>query len=75
MRRVARKRIRTAKDGLSIAADLNAVVSVNRGEPGTTNFVRGESHVRAEQPPHAEASGSVDKAAEADERSNRKESR
>jgi hypothetical protein len=44
-----RKRIRFEKDGVSVAADVNAAISVNRGEADETNAVRSVSHVRVVQ--------------------------
>lgn len=43
------KRIRVEQEGLSLAADINAAVSINDAEPGTTQTVRSESHVRVVQ--------------------------
>jgi hypothetical protein len=39
------KRIRLERDGVDLAAEINAAVAVNRGSPGTTTAV--ESHSRA----------------------------
>jgi hypothetical protein len=44
-----RKRIRLDRDGLNLAADVNAAFSVNRGGTGETNAVRSVSHVRVVQ--------------------------
>jgi hypothetical protein len=43
------KRIRFDRDGVSVAADVNAAVSVNRGEADETNVVRSVSHVHVVQ--------------------------
>jgi hypothetical protein len=44
-----RKRMRIDKDGVSIAADVDAAISVNRGEADATNQVRSVSHVHVVQ--------------------------
>jgi hypothetical protein len=44
-----RKRIRIDKDGVSVAADVNAAISVNRGEADATNRVSSVSHVHVVQ--------------------------
>jgi hypothetical protein len=44
-----RRRIRIDRDGLSVAADVNAAISVNRGRAGETNVVRSVSHARVVQ--------------------------
>jgi hypothetical protein len=44
-----RKRIRVDKDGVSVAADVNAAIAINQGEPGATNKVDSVSHVRVVQ--------------------------
>jgi hypothetical protein len=44
-----RKRMRIDKDGVSLAADVNAAISVNRGQSGATNQVRSVSHVQVVQ--------------------------
>jgi hypothetical protein len=44
-----RKRIRLNRDGVSVAADINAAIAVNQGEPGATNKVESVSHVRVVQ--------------------------
>jgi hypothetical protein len=44
-----RKRIRFDKDGVSVAADVNAAISVNRGEADATNEVSSVSHVHVVQ--------------------------
>jgi hypothetical protein len=55
-----RKRIRFDRDGVSIAADVNAAVTVNRDEPGTTNETRSVSHARVVQDSRpADESGAV----------------
>jgi hypothetical protein len=43
------RRIRIDGDGVSLAADVNAAVNVNRGHSGETNVTRSVSHVRVEQ--------------------------
>jgi hypothetical protein len=49
MRWTKQKRIRLDEGGVKLAADINAAVVVNRGEPGTTNQVSSDSHVRVVQ--------------------------
>jgi hypothetical protein len=44
-----RKRIRIDRDGLSVASDISAALSVNRGEGDATNEVQSVSHVRVVQ--------------------------
>jgi hypothetical protein len=44
-----RKRLRIDRDGVSVAADVNAAISVNRGETDATNEVRSVSHVQVVQ--------------------------
>jgi hypothetical protein len=44
-----RRRIRIDRDGVSVAADVNAALSVNRGRSGEANVVRSVSHVRVVQ--------------------------
>jgi hypothetical protein len=43
------KLIRLERDGVSLAAEVNAAIAVNRGEPGATNTVESVSHVRVVQ--------------------------
>jgi hypothetical protein len=49
MRWTKQKRIRLDEGGVKVAADINAAVVVNRGEPDTSNQVSSESHVRVVQ--------------------------
>jgi pyridoxal biosynthesis lyase PdxS len=44
-----RKRIRIDRKGLSLDADVNASIAVNKGQSGTTNKVESVSHVRVVQ--------------------------
>jgi hypothetical protein len=44
-----RKLIRLERDGVSLAADINAAISVNQGEAGVTNRVESVSRVRVVQ--------------------------
>jgi hypothetical protein len=44
-----RKRIRIDREGLSLDADINAAIAVNKGQPGTTNKVESVSHARVVQ--------------------------
>lgn len=44
-----RKRIRFEREGVSVAADINAAIVVNQGESGVTNKVDSVSHVRVVQ--------------------------
>ena len=44
-----RKRIRIDRDGISVAADINAAISVNRGEADATNEAKSVSHVHVVQ--------------------------
>ncbi len=48
MRKVFNRRVRREKDGLNLAADINAVVSVNEGERGK-NAVSSKTHTRVVQ--------------------------
>lgn len=43
------KRIRIERDGVNLAADINAGLAVNRGDPGATTRVESVSHVRVDQ--------------------------
>jgi pyridoxal biosynthesis lyase PdxS len=43
------KLIRLERNGVSLAADINAAIAVNRGETGTTNTVESVSHARVVQ--------------------------
>jgi hypothetical protein len=43
------KLIRLERDGVSLAADVNAAIAVNRGETGATNTVESVSQVRVVQ--------------------------
>jgi hypothetical protein len=55
-----RKRIRFDRDGVSIVADVNAAVTINRDEPGMTNEARSVSHARGVQDSRrADESGAV----------------
>lgn len=49
MRWTKHKRIRLDEGGVKLAADINAAVVVNRGEPGTSNYVSSESQVEVVQ--------------------------
>jgi hypothetical protein len=53
-----RRRIRIDRDGLSVAADVNAAISVNRGRAGETNVVRSVSHARVVQDSRGGVQGS-----------------
>jgi hypothetical protein len=43
------RRIRIERDGVNIAADVNAAVAVNQGDPGATSKVESVSHARVVQ--------------------------
>ena len=43
------KRIRLDKEGVKVAADVHAAVSVNTDEPGATQTVRSVSHTSVAQ--------------------------
>jgi hypothetical protein len=43
------KRIRLEEDAINLAADIDAVVAINRGAPGTTNRVDSVSSVTVVQ--------------------------
>jgi hypothetical protein len=43
------KLIRLERDGVSLAAEVNAAIAVNRGETGATNAVESVSQVRVVQ--------------------------
>jgi hypothetical protein len=49
MRKVFKRRIRRQEGGVNIAADIDAVVSVNRGESGQTSSIRSRSRRRIVQ--------------------------
>jgi hypothetical protein len=44
MRRVIRKRVRHQQDGVSLAADIDAVISINTGTGATTTTHAHSSH-------------------------------
>ena len=44
-RKVIRKRVRYEKDGVQVAADVDAVISSNVGKRGTTTSVRSTQRV------------------------------
>jgi hypothetical protein len=50
-----RKRIRINADGVRVAADVNAAVSVNRGEPGSATRTESVSQVQVVQNSRREA--------------------
>ena len=43
------KRIRIKRDGVDLAADINAALAVNQGDPGATSKVESVSHARVIQ--------------------------
>ena len=43
------KRIRIERDGVDLAADINAALAVNQGDPGATTRVESVSHARVVQ--------------------------
>jgi hypothetical protein len=43
------KRIRIERDGVDLAADINAGLAVNQGDPGTTTRVEAISETRVAQ--------------------------
>jgi hypothetical protein len=49
------KRIRVNKEGVSLAADVNAAVAINEAESGETQTVRSVSHTRVVQDSRPEA--------------------
>jgi CMP-2-keto-3-deoxyoctulosonic acid synthetase len=49
VRKVFKRRIRREQDGLNVAADIDAVVSVNTGESGQTSVTRSRSRSRIVQ--------------------------
>jgi hypothetical protein len=49
------KRIRVQRDGIDLAADLNAVIAVNQGDPGEATRVESVSSARVDQDPRSEA--------------------
>jgi tRNA (Thr-GGU) A37 N-methylase len=49
------KRIRFERDGVSVAADVNAALAVNQQKSGATDQVESVSHVRVVQDSHSAA--------------------
>ncbi|MGH2683131.1 MAG: hypothetical protein ACRDIX_07850 [Actinomycetota bacterium] len=49
VKKVIKRRIRHQKDGVNLAADIDAVVSVNTGESGKTSVTRSRSRSRIVQ--------------------------
>jgi hypothetical protein len=49
VKKVFKRRIRHEKDGVNLAADIDAVVSVNTGESGKTSVTRSRSRSRIVQ--------------------------
>jgi hypothetical protein len=49
VRKVFKRRIRRQEDGVNLAADIDAVVSVNTGESGKTSVTRSQSRSRIVQ--------------------------
>ena len=49
VRKIIRRRIRSQEGGVNVAADVDAVVSVNTGEPGQTTSTRVRSRRRIVQ--------------------------
>ena len=43
------KRIRVERDGVNLAADINAALAVNQSDPGATSRVESVSHARVVQ--------------------------
>jgi hypothetical protein len=56
MRRVIRRRIRHTEDGLDVAVDFNADVSINVGQSRPTRVAEGEEARRQDDPDPSEAS-------------------
>jgi hypothetical protein len=73
------KRIRIERDGVNLAADINAALAVNQGESGATTEVESVSHARVVQDSRRRAAGSTGAAEEpheqphAERRANQKE--
>jgi hypothetical protein len=49
VKKVFKRRIRHEKDGVNVAADIDAVVSLNAGESGQTSVTRSRSRSRIVQ--------------------------
>jgi hypothetical protein len=49
VRKVIKRRIRHEKDGVNVAADIDAVIAVNTGQPGQTSRNRVRSRRRIVQ--------------------------
>jgi hypothetical protein len=49
VKKVFKRRIRRQQDGVNVAADIDAVVSVNTGESGRTSITRSRSRSRIVQ--------------------------
>jgi hypothetical protein len=49
VRKVFKRRIRREKDGVNVAADIDAVLSVNAGKSGQTSVTRSRSRSRIVQ--------------------------
>ncbi len=59
VRKVFRRRIRHEGKGVNVAADINAVVSANLGEPGSRTSVRSRQRIvqRSGKSPEQERGG------------------
>jgi hypothetical protein len=60
------KRIRFQKDGVDLAADINAAVATNQSEDGATQTVESVSHTRVVQDSGTAAPGSAGGSEESD---------
>jgi hypothetical protein len=49
LRKVIHRRIRSARKGVNAAGDVNAVISVNTSEPGSTSHVSSRQRTRIVQ--------------------------
>jgi hypothetical protein len=72
------KRIRIERDGVNLAADINAALAVNQGDSGASTKVESVSHTRVVQGSRRREAGSTgaegpDEQAHADRRTNDKE--
>jgi hypothetical protein len=72
------KRIRIERDGVNLAADVNAALAVNQGDSGATTKVESVSHARVVQGSPHRAAGSTggeepQEQTHADRRANEKE--
>jgi hypothetical protein len=52
IRKIIQRRLRHSSEGLDFAGDINAAISANVGESGSTTHVSSRSHVVADSTAH-----------------------